>query len=176
VAPAVTTIGVVAFATLFVVSGSSKIDRYRSWREFASTLTGVRSAAWAISVCLPLGELGLSLALLGWPRIGLIAAAILLFALAFGSVIAYYRVGPVQCNCFGASSSHRLGWGVAARNAVLAVLAMALSLLTDSAGDVSRWKFALVVAIFAVTAVAASEYVTMRERFLPPTGRVEGRG
>lgn len=147
-----------ALALLLAVAAAHKLgDRAR----FAGVIAGYRvlpraaapAAAWAVALV----EAGLALALLiGAPGALLAAAAVLLgYGALIGASIARGN-DRIDCGCTGpAARAPGLRWGMVARNALIAALALAVALL-PVAPRVLLWLDLLSLA--AALAVAALLY------------------
>lgn len=92
---------------------------------YAVPVPAARVSLWALLVTL---ETGLALAFCLWPRVqvpALASAVLLLFYAA--ALVREIVAGRVQhpCGCAGSREEGRIGWGLVARNAVLATLFLA---------------------------------------------------
>lgn len=114
---------VVGFWLIFVASVLGKLDGWNRWSALASALPLPRQVSAVVRLVLPVLEAAVAAVLLLAPVAGLLASSILLAIFAVAVVLFARRIGPAECGCFGALTPTKLGTGLAARDAVLAVAA-----------------------------------------------------
>jgi hypothetical protein len=110
-------------ATVFVRAAVAKAVRAEHTGAGFAAL-GVPSPAVAARA-VPLVELALAVVLLGAPRVGAVAAIVLLAGFSVVLARAVRRGVAVGCNCFGAPRVDAVSSVDLARNAMLATLALA---------------------------------------------------
>ena len=120
-----------ALGLLFVVAAWHKL---RDPRRFAATLGEYRLVparfAPAAAACVILVELGAVVALLLWPRGGATAAAALLAVYGFAIAVNLARGRRhIDCGCGGPAARREISAWMVARNAVVAIAALAAAVL-----------------------------------------------
>jgi uncharacterized membrane protein YphA (DoxX/SURF4 family) len=119
----------VVLAAVFVRAGAAKVARPdRTAATFAAL--GV-PAATVTARGVPALELLVAVALIAAPRVGAVAALVLLlpFTAVLGRAV---RAGlATPCNCFGAARADPVSWVDVVRNAMLATLAVVALLATE---------------------------------------------
>lgn len=129
----------VASSTLWVVFAVSAVSKLRNRTAYAAFAASTRrllpagspAAARVVATLVAGAEVAVVLALPVLPAVGLALAAILLSAFSVAIGVAVRRGVTAPCRCFGASS-RPLGASQAARNAVLALLALSGAALGGS--------------------------------------------
>jgi hypothetical protein len=111
-----------AYLGLFALAVFSKLDEWPRWRRATSTFVHGRARS-LLQNGIPAAEAAVVVALLVQPRLGLIAAGVLLTILAVGVLVLRKHHAGATCSCFGTALEATIGLGLALRNAALAVLA-----------------------------------------------------
>jgi uncharacterized membrane protein YphA (DoxX/SURF4 family) len=143
-----------ALGLLFVVAAWHKL---RDPRRFAATLGEYRLMPARFvpvaAACVVLAELGAVLALVRWPRSGAAAAAALLAV--YGSAIAVNLARArrhIDCGCGGPAARREIGAWMVARNALVAVAALAAALVPVAARELIWLDACTIVAATAMLA------------------------
>jgi len=143
-----------ALGLLFVVAAWHKL---RDPRRFAATLGEYHLVparfAPAAAACVVLAELGTVVALVRWPRGGATAAAALLAV--YGSAIAVNLARGrrhIDCGCGGPAANREIGAWMVARNAVVAIAALAAAVLPMAAREMIWLDACTIVAATAMLA------------------------
>ena len=148
----------VALGLLFVVASWHKL---RDPRRFAATLGEYRLLparfAPAAAACVVLAELGAVVALLLWPRGGAAAAAALLAVYASAIAVNLARGRRhIDCGCAGPAARREISAWMVARNAVVAVAALAAAVLPMEARELVWLDACTIVAATALLAAGWS--------------------
>jgi Methylamine utilisation protein MauE len=120
-----------AYALLFAAALLGKVDGWPSWSEAVSGFVPRRARiATVVRFGVPPAEGAVAAVSLLQPKVGLLASGALLGI--FAAVVVGLRSSHEgeECNCFGAVASSRISLGLAARNAVLAGIALGVALAT----------------------------------------------
>jgi hypothetical protein len=154
---------------LFVVAAWHKL---RDPRRFAATLGEYRLLparfAPAAATCVVLAELGTVVALVRWPRGGATAAAALLAV--YGSAIAINLARGrrhIDCGCGGPAARREIGAWMVARNALVAIAALAAAVLPMAAREMIWLDACTIVGATAMLAAcwtATDHLVTLAPR------------
>jgi hypothetical protein len=153
-------------AVVFLVSAVGKLRGGRQFREFATSLAGMRllpaRAVRPVAALVATAELTVPLLLAPFVPASLVGAGLavaagLLTAFAVAIGIALRRRVPASCRCFGGSGTSPLGPQHVVRNAVL-VLVACLGAYASSRQPTTDWR-AIVLA--APPALAAAS-ITIR--------------
>jgi len=147
-----------ALGVLFVVAAWHKL---RDPRRFAATLGEYRLLparfAPAAAGCVVLAELGAVVALLLWPRGGAAAAAALLAVYASAIAVNLARGRRhIDCGCAGPAARREISAWMVARNAVVAVAALAAAVLPMEARELVWLDACTIVAATALLAACWS--------------------
>ena len=147
-----------ALGVLFVVAAWHKL---RDPRRFAATLGEYRLLpapfAPAAAACVVLAELGAVVALLLWPRGGAAAAAALLAVYASAIAVNLARGRRhIDCGCAGPAARREISAWMVARNAVVAVAALAAAVLPMEARELVWLDACTIVAATALLAACWS--------------------
>jgi len=147
-----------ALGVLFVVAAWHKL---RDPRRFAATLGEYRLVparfAPAAAACVVLAELGAVVALLLWPRGGAAAAAALLAVYASAIAVNLARGRRhIDCGCAGPAARREISAWMVARNAVVAVAALAAAVLPMEARELVWLDACTIVAATALLAACWS--------------------
>ena len=157
-----------AFALFFGVACTGKATGRRGWYELARRVSGDRLAL-PTALIVPSAEAGIAILCIVRPDVGLAGAAFVL-ALFAGAVALRRDLHGAPCGCFGPLLHSKLGPGLAARNAVLASLAVVAAVGARSA-TVGPSALLIAFAIAATVAAAvALEQAVSRRRAGPPLG------
>ena len=114
-----------SFAAMLAVSAGSKWLVGDGWRLMSVRIGGPGRRGGLVFRALPLAEAAVAAWCVLTPREGLPAAGLLLAALALGVLAVRGRLEGEDCGCFGELAESRIGRRLAARNAVLALVALA---------------------------------------------------
>lgn len=147
-----------ALGVLFVVAAWHKL---RDPRRFAATLGEYRLLparfAPAAAACVVLAELGAVVALLLWPRGGATAATALLAVYASAIAVNLARGRRhIDCGCGGPAARREISAWMVARNAVVAVTALAAAVLPVEARELVWLDACTIVAATALLAACWS--------------------
>ena len=125
----------VAFALFFLGSALGKLDGWASWRESSRRWMPGAVPTKILQVGLPAAEGALAIVLVSAPATGLWAAAVFLTILAVGAAALIPSHRGNECGCFGTLTDGRIGWGLVARNVVLATASMGAAIAGGKALD-----------------------------------------
>src|SRR5262249_49519685 len=159
-----------ALGLLFVVAAWHKL---RAPRRFAATLGEYRLLparfAPAAATCVLLAELGTVVALVRWPRGGATAAGAPLAGYGSATAINLARGRRhIDCGCGGPAANREIGAWMVARNAVVAIAALAAAVLPMAAREMIWLDACTIVAATAMLAAcwtATDHLVTLAPRF-----------
>jgi methylamine utilization protein MauE len=133
-------IGAGGFVILFAAAVAGKVDAPSAWRTLVQTIIQRRGAVLTIRFLVPAMELAVAAAIIAAPPFGLIAGAILLCAFAVVVALVGRNHPGTRCACFGSVGDATLGWQLATRNVLLAVVAAAVAAV-QLAGDERSFSF-----------------------------------
>ncbi len=134
-----------AFGLLAALIG--KVDAYRSWAETIDALFRSAGLRKTVTVGVPAGEGATVAVLVIAPDVGLWLATALLLILTFGALWAWRRRGEIDCGCFGAIGSSKLGPRLLLRNIALATVAAVTAYVGHVSGGVGRGSVLLAAAV-----------------------------
>jgi hypothetical protein len=115
------------YGLLFGVAVFGKVDGWRSWsRALNGFLPGRPRVAALTLVAVPFTEAVVVVLTLGFPKLGLLAAAGVLAVFAVVVAALRSRHQDEECNCFGAIATSRISATLVARNAIASAFAIAV--------------------------------------------------
>jgi peroxiredoxin len=159
-------------AGVFLVAGGAKLFDLAGTRRSVRELGLPAALGWPVAIALPLVELGLAAGLVveATSRGAAAAAAVLLAVFAAAIAVNVLRGRTADCGCFGPLHSSRAGFPAAARNGVLALLALALA---GSAARPVGWGELGVALVIAALAAQAAAWVVLLRRYGQALRRID---
>ncbi|MGH2724281.1 MAG: MauE/DoxX family redox-associated membrane protein [Actinomycetota bacterium] len=162
------TIGAILFCAFFALSVMGKVDAWPQWRAAVDAWRPHAIPLRLLAVGIPSAEALALILLVTAPRVGILAAAVLLLLLGVG-VLALSRAHRGKaCNCFGNLSRARIGPGLGLRN--LGIAGAGFSIHSFS-GSMEVPPFSLVEGLILVLVATLTLLVLEGRKLFGPARR-----
>jgi hypothetical protein len=146
------------YAVFFTVVALAKLDAWRSWSAAVSQWLPDGLSVQATRIALPSLEALTVAVLLLSPPLGLLLSAVLLAAFGAGVLLLSRQARGKECGCYGALLPSRIGGALAARNLILAGVAVGACLLAwRSAAPGPRAPVILLLALLSALLMLSAE-------------------